>query len=51
MGRNKKYFTNEQRRDAKQRENRKYYSRNKDRINKERMRKYYEKVGKEVSKV
>ena len=44
MGRNKKYFTNEQRREAKQRENRQYYSRNKERINKERMRKYYEKM-------
>ncbi len=51
MGRNKKYITYEQQKLAKQRDNRLYYDRNKERIKQDRMRRYKSKMEKGMSGV
>jgi len=43
MGRKRKYYTEEERREAQRKWAREYYYRNKDKINKKAMDKYYEK--------
>lgn len=42
MGRKKKYNTEEERREAQREWNKKYYLKNKEKINAHRMKKYYE---------
>jgi len=44
MGRKKKYFTIEEKREANNKARKKYYEKNRERINKARMEKYYEEV-------
>lgn len=41
MGRKKKYFTNDEKREANRKKSLKYYYKNKDKINNSRMEKYY----------
>ena len=42
MGRKKKYFTEDERKEAQRRWNKTFYEHNKDRLNKNSMEKYYE---------
>ena len=51
MGRNKKYISEEEKKEAQREWNRKYYEKNKSDINKKQMIKYYEERIKEMEKV
>lgn len=51
MGRNKKYISEEEKKEAQREWNRKYYEKNKFDINKKQMIKYYEERIKEMEKV
>ena len=48
MGRKKKYKTEEEKREAKRKQWREYYNRNKSQINKKRMEEYYERKSKDI---
>lgn len=49
MGRSIKYKTKEEQQYARKLRNKRYYDRHKEKLNENTMRKYYEKVGKELS--
>jgi len=51
MGRNKKYISEEEKKEAQREWNRKYYEKNKSDINKKQMIKYYEEKIKEMEKI